>query len=52
MKAPIPKEQEDLVHDYIVHEYLLQILENLKVIEVANFKLNEPYINIPSCIQL
>lgn len=51
MKAPIPKEQEDMVHDYIIRIYLIDILENdLKVIEKANFKLNEPYINLVESI--
>lgn len=47
MKAPITKEQEDLVHNYIVHEYLLHILEeDFVIINNANFKIKEPYIKL------
>ncbi|MFS0882542.1 hypothetical protein [Metabacillus niabensis] len=47
MKAPISKEQEDLVHDYIIRTYLLDILENdLITINNANFKLKQPYIKL------
>ncbi|PAD69956.1 hypothetical protein CHH83_06000 [Bacillus sp. 7586-K] len=47
MKAPIIKEQEDLVHEYIVNEYLLHILEeDLVIINNANLKLKDPYIKL------
>lgn len=47
MKAPISKEQENLVHDYIVRTYLLNILENdLITINNSNFKLKLPYIHV------
>jgi hypothetical protein len=47
MKAPIPKHEEDLVHEYIMRVNLLSILEDdLEVIKQANFKLHEPYTHL------
>jgi len=47
MKAPIPKYEEDLIHEYIVRTYLIDILENdLNVINQSNFKLHEPYTHL------
>ncbi|MBO1515655.1 hypothetical protein [Metabacillus bambusae] len=47
MKAPISKDQEELIHNFIVRTYLINVLESdLKTIERANFKLNEPYIKL------
>jgi hypothetical protein len=47
MKAPITKREEDLVHNYIVRTYLLNMLESdLKTIKETNFKIQEPYIKI------
>lgn len=44
MKAPTTKHEEELVHDYIIRTYLIEVLENdLKTIEEANFKIQEPY---------
>ncbi|WP_299090316.1 hypothetical protein [uncultured Metabacillus sp.] len=44
MKVPIPDEQEELIHDYILHTYLIKVLESdLKTIKEAKFKLHEPY---------
>ncbi|MCM3413501.1 hypothetical protein [Metabacillus litoralis] len=46
MKAPIPKNEEDLIHEYILRTYLLDVLESdIETIQVANFKLHEPYLN-------
>ncbi|KKI91851.1 hypothetical protein WQ54_12845 [Bacillus sp. SA1-12] len=47
MKVPIPDEQEELIHNYILHTYLLNILESdLKTITKACFKIHEPYIKL------
>lgn len=46
MKAPIPKQEEDLIHEYILRAYLLELLENdIETIKSADFKLHEPYLH-------
>jgi hypothetical protein len=40
MKAPISKHEKDLVRNYIICTYLLDVLESdLKTIKEANFKI-------------
>lgn len=47
MTAPISQYEEDLVHDFIIRTYLLEVLEkDIHVIEDAPFKLNETYIHL------
>ncbi|PGT89233.1 hypothetical protein [Bacillus sp. AFS040349] len=47
MKAPIPKHEEDLIHEYIMRTYLLDILESdRQIIKAASFKLHEPYLHL------
>ncbi|KKI91372.1 hypothetical protein WQ54_15220 [Bacillus sp. SA1-12] len=47
MKVPLPDEQEELIHNYILHTYLLNILESdLKTITNACFKIHEPYFKL------
>ncbi|MBT2736175.1 hypothetical protein [Bacillus sp. ISL-7] len=44
MKAPIPKNEEDLIVDYIYTNYLIQILENDHQLTTnLNFKIPEAY---------
>lgn len=47
MKAPIEKHEEELIHSYILHTYLIKVLESdLKTIKEAGFKIHEPYIKL------
>lgn len=47
LKAPIPKHEEDLVHEYIMRAYLLDVLESdVETIKAAAFKLHDPYLHL------